>query len=141
MLDSFIEYLAARIDGVLPALPVRWCRVSKDDPASYLLQQDVLNVTALDTNRVGATEEMLVSLDIITVDERQAWAWADKVNTELLAERFCRELDYATDPDSAPQPTGRAVFWDRDGLGFSRIHGAAANIHLNATFPIKHVSA
>lgn len=138
MLDSFISYLAGRLNGTLP---VNYCRVTETDATSDVLKKDFLNISSIDSNRTGQTEEFLVSLDILTADERRAWAWADAVNTELLAERFCPETDYVTDPAGNPLSTGRAVFWDRDGLGFALINRKTGYVHLNATFPIKHVLA
>lgn len=133
--DSFISYLSTELAN---NPPVKWVRRSADREDSHLLQENALNVSVLDVTQNGSEEELLVSLDILGVDERTVFNWMKRVSDVLEQTQYTPELDYATTPET-PVAMGRNISWDRDETGFSVVGRSERLVHANATFPICHV--
>lgn len=131
MTDSFIEYLKATV----PAPPVHWVHVTSDD-ASNLLTMGRLNVAILNITQDGPMEEALISLDILSTDERQAYTWANDVIASLRDPQYTPEFNYTT---GSPVATGKTVHWEADKVRFQVVEAAPLYLHLNCTLPICHV--
>lgn len=133
--DSFIQYLSAGLAG---NPPVSWVHFTPDDATSADLKMDSLNISVLGFFEKGSTELPLISLDIITADERQGYIWVKATRDLLLERQYTPELDYQANP-SSPVATGRCVYWDGRDIDFKVVRSSTRTIHLNATFQLYHV--
>ena len=133
--DSLLKYLNATLAG---NPPVSWYRVSSQSAATYVYSTG-LNVSILGIFRVGSTEEVLVSLDVIGDDERMVLAWIEDIQDALSSHGYITEYDYSL--PSAPVETGYCVSWECHRVRFDVVGADEHSVHYNATFPITHVRA
>jgi hypothetical protein len=140
--DSFVTYLSTALGSPL-VLPVAFLRQDANNPQSDRMQMGALNVRVLLADRVGSMESIMVSLDILGNDARQAWGWAEAVQA-VLAGLMIPEYDFS---DSSAIANGRCVSWNGDDLSFQEVSFASrgsksiANehfVHLNLTMDITH---
>jgi hypothetical protein len=132
--DTFLQYLSTGLGGN-PA--VHWVRKDATDTTAHLLKHGCLNMSILRFSNEGSMEEALVSLDILSSGEREAWQWAKTVRNKLIEQQYTSELDFEAAPDS-PVPLGQLVSWQGREIDFDIIVSDANYVHLNATFNICH---
>jgi hypothetical protein len=133
--DSFLQYLDENLDGV----PVHWLRIDPNDENSDAMQMDALNVRFLGFWQDGTTEDCLVSLDLLSTNERTALGWLAEVRDLLVAVQFAPEWDYVSNPLN-PQQTSRGISWDGNKIRFLsvRVPRGQRYVHYNCTFPVTH---
>ena len=145
--DSFLTYLNDELEGD-PV--VHWVRMDPTDDLAHLLKDDALNVSLLGMEQIGSWEELLVSLDVIGSNERQVLGWVKRIRDVLIQHQYAEENDHETNPTD-PISLDRLVSWERDDIRFAtvavddsyrryrRSGDDDRQVHLNATFPIRHV--
>ena len=133
--DSFIQYLATQLDGIVS---VYWWRQDAQDEHAGFLKQDALNVQYLGFYEDGSIERCLVSLDILGSNERTVIGQLKAVRDVLLQEQFTAELDW-TNPGS-PVLTGRSISWAGQQLRFINVRTpqGARYSHYNCSFPLTY---
>lgn len=128
--DSFIKYLSTELAGN-PG--VAWVRTS-EDPASADLKLEALNISILGFREEYTLERPLVSLDIVSADERQAMLWAKRTRDKLIERQYTPELDY----ENNAAATGRMVAWDAADIHFQKVRQTPHVVHFNATLELYH---
>jgi hypothetical protein len=144
-LDSFIEYLAAELSGIVP---IHWVRHWPEDESAGVFQRNALNVMLLGAQQNGSMEELMVSLDLVGSDARTTHAWADSIRDLLIERQFCPERNYSPNPAS-PVPLNKMVSWEGNDVAFNLVSARpwrkqeatgteGSDVHLNCTIQICH---
>jgi hypothetical protein len=133
-IDSFVSMLNTELAS---APPIHWVRVSPNEPEANTLKLDHLNFTVLSIDQRGPLEEILISLDLLSSDERQALTWMTTVRNVLIQQQYAKEKTYTPNPAS-PVETGKNISWDSDDVRFTVVASDETSVHLNATFPLTH---